>query len=254
MQVNRGATWLVAVTAVICMGCGGSRDDTRTEAARNVDTLEAPASDTGRAPPPVPADSQADTTARVDSAGAALPRPNIDPDRPARRITRAGLTPVVPTARERDSASDYLKWNPETRTVEFKLIAGEQSRPGGPPPKSPFNFNGYTDGQAALTVPPGVTVVIDFVNKDGTPHSAIIIDGEGPLPNMAGDPAIPRAYSTNPTQGHPQEKGDRLRFTAPDSGNYRLICGVPGHALSGMWIWFKVDPNATAPTFGPVKS
>jgi uncharacterized cupredoxin-like copper-binding protein len=44
-----------------------------------------------------------------------------------------------------------------------------------------------------------------------------------------------------------------MKFTAPDTGSYRLICGVPGHALSGMWIWFKVDPSAKTPSFGPTK-
>jgi uncharacterized cupredoxin-like copper-binding protein len=40
----------------------------------------------------------------------------------------------------------------------------------------------------------------------------------------------------------------------PDTGTYRIVCGVPGHALSGMWIWLKVDPAAKQPSFGPTKA
>jgi hypothetical protein len=96
-------------------------------------------------------------------------------------------------------------------------------------------------------------VVVNFINKDGTPHSAVVIDGQGPLPNMASDPVIPGAYTVNPLQGLPQEGTDVMRFKAPDSGTYRIVCGVPGHALSGMWLWMKVDPSATAANFGPTK-
>jgi uncharacterized cupredoxin-like copper-binding protein len=44
-----------------------------------------------------------------------------------------------------------------------------------------------------------------------------------------------------------------LKFTAPANGTFRIICGVPGHALSGMWIWLKIDPAAKAPSFGETK-
>ena len=47
---------------------------------------------------------------------------------------------------------------------------------------------------------------------------------------------------------------DAMRFTAPSSGSYRIICGVPGHALSGMWIWLKIDPSAKQASFGATKA
>jgi hypothetical protein len=112
-------------------------------------------------------------------------------------------------------------------------------------------FNGYGSGGATLTVPPGSANVWNFVQDDGTPHSAEVASGSGPLPNSGGDPAIPRAYTTKVVEGLPQGGTDVIKFTAPDTGSYRIICGVPGHALSGMWIWLKVDPSATAPSFGP---
>ena len=74
------------------------------------------------------------------------------------------------------------------------------------------------------------------------------------MPNSGGDPAIPRAYTNKVVEGLPQGATDVIRFTAPDSGNFRIICGVPGHALGGMWIWLKIDPAAKAPSFGPTQS
>ena len=123
--------------------------------------------------------------------------------------------------------------------MTFRLVAG------------PFDFNGYTNGGATLTVPSRSNNVINFEQDDGTPHSVEVASGTGPVPNSGGDPAIPRAYSNKVVEGLPQGAKDVIRFTAPDSGTFRIICGVPGHALSGMWIWLKVDPAAKAPSFGP---
>lgn len=119
---------------------------------------------------------------------------------------------------------------------------------GAPASSGPFNFDGYTNGAATLVVPPQSKVVMNFTNHDGTPHSAELIPDKDPMPNMGGDPAIPGAYTTDLTQGLPQGGKDVLRFTAPSSGSYRIACGVPGHGLSGMWIRFKVDPAAKAPS------
>lgn len=149
------------------------------------------------------------------------------------------LMPAGTTAQD----SPYLKWDPATKTVTFELIAGGEGA------RSPFNFNGYIDGEANLVVPPGVNVVMNFVQKDGTPHSAEVIGDKDPMPNMGGEAAIPRAYTSKVIEGLPQEAKDVIRFTAPDSGSYRIFCGVPGHGLSGMWIRFTVDSAAKEPKF-----
>jgi plastocyanin len=138
--------------------------------------------------------------------------------------------------------SGYVQYDPKTKTVTFRLVAG------------PFQINGSSNGGATLTVPPGTTNVWNFEQSDGTPHSAEIASGSGPLPNSGGDPAIPRAYTNKVGEGLAQGAKDVIRFTAPDSGSFRIICGVPGHALSGMWIWLKVDPAAKEPAFGATKS
>jgi sulfocyanin len=143
----------------------------------------------------------------------------------------------------RSAPSKWLSYDAATKTVTFALEAGAPGTAG------PFNFNGYASGTATLVVPASSTVVMNFVNLDGTPHSAELIADKDPMPNSGGDPAIPAAYTKDVTQGLPQGGKDVIRFTAPASGSYRIFCGVPGHGLSGMWIRFKVDPAAKSPSW-----
>ena len=135
----------------------------------------------------------------------------------------------------------WLSWDASTSTTTFKLIAGDRGA------KSPFNFNGYTDGEMVLTVPENSTVVMNFVNEDGVPHSAGIIDAKAPMPNMWEEAAIPRAYTRKALEGLNQGETDVMRFKAAPAGEYRIFCGVPGHGLSGMWIGFDVSADAKEP-------
>lgn len=153
-----------------------------------------------------------------------------------------GLLPDTAGKASSPPLDDWLSYDAATNTVTFELIAG------------PFTFNGHRDGGATLLVPSKATIVLNFVNKDGTPHSAIVISGDGPIPNSPTDPAIPRAYTNKVLEGLAQEAKDVMRFPVPKTGTYRIVCGVPGHGLSGMWIWLKVDPAAKQPTFGPTKA
>ena len=132
-----------------------------------------------------------------------------------------------------------MSFDAASNTVTFKLVAG------------PFDWNGFGNGQGTLTVPPKSSIVVNFVQDDGTPHSAEVASGEGPLPNSGGNPAIPRAYTNKVVEGLPQGATDVMKFSVPDSGKFRIICGVPGHATGGMWIWMVIDPSAKTPSFGP---
>ena len=214
-----------------------------------------------------------DATTRMQSQSAGVTpapvaknrvRPSIDPGRksataPAPKATTrdtaasAGNDAAAQSASPGDTGGSaqgsspasgqdkYLKWDAGTKTATFQLDAG------------PFTFNGFSSGGGTLTLPPNANVVINFINKDGTPHSAEVISGEGPLPNQSTDPAIPRAYTNKALEGLPQEGTDNMKFTVPASGTYRIFCGVPGHGLSGMWIWMKIDPAAKTPSFGATK-
>ena len=158
------------------------------------------------------------------------------PDVTVRQTTLAATTPAI-AADTGDSQS--VSYDAASNTVTFKLVAG------------PFNWNGFGNGQATLTVPPKSNIVVNFVQDDGTPHSAEVASGEGPVPNSGGNPAIPRAYTNKVVEGLPQGATDVMRFTVPDSGKFRIVCGVPGHAAGGMWIWMVIDPSAKTPSFGP---
>jgi hypothetical protein len=165
------------------------------------------------------------------------------PDLAVRETTLAGRTSSsseapVPAAAPADTGDSTLSFDAATNTVTFELIAG------------PFVFNGAGNGAATLTLPPKSNVVINFVQNDGTPHSAEVDSGDGPVPNSGGNPAIPRAYTNKVIEGLPQGATDVMKFTAPDTGKFRIICGVPGHAGGGMWIWMVIDPAAKAPSFG----
>ncbi|HWA16641.1 MAG TPA: sulfocyanin-like copper-binding protein [Gemmatimonadales bacterium] len=156
-------------------------------------------------------------------------------------MTGVAATAGAQALREPDPS--WLSWNATTRTTTFKLIGGLT----GTGAKSPFNFNGYTDGDLTLSVPQGSTVVVNFVNDDGTPHSAEVIADKKPLPNMSdGQPAIPRAYTRQALEGLAQGQTDVMRFTAAPPGDYLFFCGVPGHGLSGMWIRLKVTADSAA--------
>jgi hypothetical protein len=211
-----------------------SDSSTKPADTTTVARSEASAAPTAAAPKPAAKPSPTDTPPKP--APTPLPKPNIDPGR--KPPTKPAATPAAAPGDQ----SQGLKYDAGSNTVTFELMAG------------PFNFNGYTSGGATLTLPSKANVVINFVNKDGTPHSAEVISGDGPIPNAATDPAIPRAFTNKVLEGLPQEGSDAMRFAVPESGTYRIFCGVPGHGLSGMWIWMKVDPAAKAPSFGPAKT
>jgi len=203
-------------------GCSHRTPESRTsEAPAPADSSRTRSSDSIPAPPP------------GDSSHMAA-----DTSTPTRETQAAPASAPAPQAAD----TQWVKYDAATNTVTSRLVAG------------PFNFNGYTSGGATLTVPSRSNNVINFVQNDGTPHSAEISSGTGPIPNAGGDPAIPRAYTNKVVEGLPQGATDVMQFTAPDSGTYRIVCGVPGHALSGMWIWYKVDPAAKTATFGPTRA
>jgi plastocyanin len=199
------------------VGVGCSRHSAETNANATNPT-------TGKAAAPDTAKRETSSPQEPETSSAAKTPPQADTTK------RAAAAPQA-------NAGQPLRFDAATNTVTFELQAG------------PFNFNGYSNGKATLVVPPKSNVVIDFVNDDGTPHSAEIIEDKDPVPNMGVDPAIPRAYTDGLTAGLVQGARDTMRFTAPASGSYRIFCGVPGHGVGGMWIRFKVDPAAKTPSW-----
>jgi hypothetical protein len=212
--------------------------DTASAARADVTTADSPST-------PAQAKKSSPPTAPTRAA-LATPKPAAKPRAPARTSGDTAADSATSKSASSQTAAaggsdKWLSYDAKTNTVTFQLEAG------------PFTWNGFSSGGGTLTVPPKANIVMHFVNKDGTPHSAEIIGGDGPVPNAAVDPAIPRAYTNKVSEGMPQEASDDMRFTMPEAGSYRIFCGVPGHGLSGMWIWFKVDPAAKTPSFGATK-
>jgi hypothetical protein len=245
------------VPGILAAGCSrepepSSRQETastpaaseaRAPAKTDTAPTTAPAEST-KAPTP-PAVKPVRTRAATAPPRAAGARSAADSSPAAAPVADSAAPPSQPAApASAGQDTQYLKYDAGTNTVTFELIGG----PHG------FQFNGYASGGATLTLPPKANVVMNFINKDGTPHSAQVISGEGALPSGGVETAIPRAYTTQLIQGLAQEATDVMRFQVPESSSYRIFCGVPGHGLGGMWIWMKVDPAAKAPSFGPTKA
>jgi plastocyanin len=274
MFVSIRVTGGALAAAALMLGCssGGDRTTARDTTSAMTTGAAAPdstasmsssAADNSAAQPDTVTAASNTTTPSKSAAVAPAPsaqkprvKPSIDPGRVSKKpaaestatrtestASSADSTPAQPAAAA-GQQDQNPKYDAASNTVTFQLIGG----PNG------FQFNGFSNGGATLTLPPKANVVIHFVNKDGTPHSAEVIPGDGPIPNSSTDPAIPRAYTNKALEGLPQESGDDMRFTVPATGTYRIFCGVPGHGLSGMWIWMKVDPAAKTPSFGPTKA
>jgi uncharacterized cupredoxin-like copper-binding protein len=135
----------------------------------------------------------------------------------------------------------WVRWDPASKTASVTIIAAYNEVGAG------FNFDGYRVGQMTITVPLGAKVVVSYTNPSDVAHSVVITsyalrNQVGPFP-----PAFPGSSSPNPTSGVAKLKVPQVfSFTASKVGTYAILCGVPGHAIGGMWDVFKVDNVATA--------
>jgi len=93
-------------------------------------------------------------------------------------------TRVATVTAPSDSGGKWLSYDERTKTVTFALDAGAPSATG------PFNFDGYSQGSATLVVPPNSKVVMNFVNKDGTP----IVPRSSPIPTRCRTWAATRLF------------------------------------------------------------
>ena len=149
----------------------------------------------------------------------------------------------APTTQSAQVDCNWLSVDSTSKTATFQLTAGLTAF------NSALNFNGFKDGGLTLTVPMNWNVVIPFTNHDANlMHSAEIIDTVKPMPARPVDPAFPHAATTRLDQGIAFEGKDTIRFTANKAGSYLMFCGVPGHALAGMWIRFRVSATEKQPT------
>lgn len=174
-------------------------------------------------------DSSDTTTARADTAAA-----------PA-----APQQPSVSYDVDPENVQAALQYDSASNTVTYPIVSGLTSA------NSAWNFNGYAKGNLTLVVPVGATVVLPFSNLDGNvPHSFGISTERAqnvPAAPSAQAIAFPGAATRRYETGLRATERDIVRFTADKAGRYLLICGVPGHAINGMWVRFEVSATAKRP-------
>jgi plastocyanin len=96
-----------------------------------------------------------------------------------------------------------------------------------------------------VTVPLGWHIQVTFSNRSAAPHSVEVIAYHTPVPEIGFRAAFKNAQSPDPIDGITQDhKPQRFTFVATRAGRYMIICGVPGHASSGMWERLVVTKTA----------
>ncbi|MCF8564520.1 hypothetical protein LLE49_07150 [Alicyclobacillus tolerans] len=138
--------------------------------------------------------------------------------------------------------SHWLVEHPRARSVDLTLVAGFNNHNRG------FNFNGYSNGDMAVTVPKGWTVHVTFQNRNGIAHSAMIVPYNQHAKPSRFTPAFSGSSTSNPSTGVARNSIQTFQFKADKTGQYAIICGVPGHAAAGMWDVFRVSDTAKTPS------
>jgi sulfocyanin len=159
--------------------------------------------------------------------------------------------PAAPAATEAATPSgemtmpDWMQVDEANKTVHLTVTAGLTDA------KNYWNFNGGHDGNMTITVPEGFTVTIDLVNKDpNMAHSLGIVSqtsGFGAMPEATPvfDGAITEDAGSMTDATMPGET-ETVQFMAATAGNYSMICFIPGHAATGMYVHFNVSADGHA--------
>ncbi|MEO6067841.1 MAG: sulfocyanin-like copper-binding protein [Gemmatimonadota bacterium] len=133
----------------------------------------------------------------------------------------------------------WVRPDAASRSVTLELVAGRAIGAQG------ADLSGVTRGGVQVVVPSGWIVKLDWRNDDSTTHSFIVQQEREKLPERAGEPAFLYAYSRTPVAGMASGRTDHTQFVVDSPGWYWILCGVPGHAIGGEYISFRVDPAAT---------
>ena len=141
---------------------------------------------------------------------------------------------------------EWMSVDKAAKTVSIEIVAGKTDA------NNNWNFNGFVSGEATVVVPQGFTVEIVFKNNDpNMVHSIGVGERMDAYPAMIENPkpAFDGAISSNPTDMLNATKSgasETLTFTADNAGDYALICYIPAHATTGMWIGFTVSADGQA--------
>jgi len=143
------------------------------------------------------------------------------------------------------SVPSWMTVDRAANTVTLDVVAGQDAS------NNRWNFNGYSQGQATITVPQGATVTIRFRNNDPAVYHSIGVDARiGDFPALFESPApvFPGAISSNatdPAGATAPNAAEEISFTAGTAGRYSMVCYVPAHASAGMWVHFDVSADGS---------
>ncbi len=155
----------------------------------------------------------------------------------------------APAAAPASSALTVPSWmtvDEAGMTVTLEIAAGQSAD------SNYWNFNGYYGGAGEIVVPAGYTVTINFQNNDpGMAHSLGVDSRTSGFPSMFTDPvpAFEGAITGNPTSltdSTMPGESETITFVASEAGSYSLICYIPAHALTGMYVPFTVSADGEA--------
>ncbi len=141
---------------------------------------------------------------------------------------------------------DWMVVDNDAKTVSIEIVAGKTNA------NNNWNFNGFAKGEATVVVPEGYTVNLKFTNNDpNMVHSIGVGEKMDMYPAMIENPqpVFAGAMSSNPTDMmNATKKGatEELSFKVDKAGEYALICFIPAHATTGMWIGFTVSADGSA--------
>lgn len=141
------------------------------------------------------------------------------------------------------STPAWMTVDEAARTVTLDIVAGQTDA------NNHWNFNGHTMGDATIVVPAGYTVTINLSNQDPANfHSAAIMAAQASFPAMFDNPTPAFAGAMTPdatsmTDATGPGESDSITFTAGTAGDYALVCLIPAHATTGMWMGFEVSSS-----------
>ena len=160
-----------------------------------------------------------------------------------RFIFAASMLGVTSAAAAQDALPEWVAADTAEKTVHLILDAS----PGGP--EGIAVIDGYHHGGVQIVVPLNWTVSWSWTNHDTSAvHSLVVMAEREKLPLEGGRPALDNALSRAELTGLKAGQHDNTSFVADQAGWYWMLCGVPGHALRGEWIGFKIDRDALLPT------
>jgi hypothetical protein len=138
------------------------------------------------------------------------------------------------------TADDLLKMSDKPKTVKVVLVATFNAANYG------MNFNGYSHGNAQLTVPKDWTIEVTFINPSPIPHSAIVIDKAETKKLQVPEPYFEGGATPKHIQGMSMGKAE-FSFLADEAGEFALACGFPAHSATGHWLGLNISEEATSP-------